>query len=89
MTYDLHGLSYQRQPTHTLFVEEGSASRSMESYHPCDEGYSEDPLTMQTSRNETRITAETDLTAWLRNKPVEERARMYFLLSHAFCFNFG
>jgi hypothetical protein len=44
---------------------------------PQDEGYSEDPLTLQTSSGVTGSTLmEHDIPSWLSEMPVAERARM-------------
>jgi F-box and WD-40 domain protein 1/11 len=50
---------------------------------PQDEGYSEDPLTMQTSASGRRSIMEADVQAWLSELPVAERARTY--LPALFC----
>jgi len=43
---------------------------------PQDEGYSEDPLTMQLSGVGRRSVMESAVQQWLSDQPVAERARM-------------
>jgi hypothetical protein len=48
----------------------------MASYQtPQDEGYSEDPLTMQLSGDGRRVLMESAVQEWLSTQPVAERAR--------------
>jgi hypothetical protein len=48
----------------------------MASYQtPQDEGYSEDPLTMQLSGATRRTVMEAEVQEWLSDLPVPERAR--------------
>ena len=50
----------------------------MASYQtPQDEGYSEDPLTMQLSGGGRRAVTEADVYGWLSELPAAERARMF------------
>jgi hypothetical protein len=50
----------------------------MASYQtPQDEGYSEDPLTMQSSGDGRRGLMESAVQEWLSTQPVAERAREF------------
>lgn len=50
----------------------------MASYQtPQDEGYSEDPLTMQLSGDGRRGLMESAVQEWLSSQPVVERARKF------------
>ncbi len=50
----------------------------MASYQtPQDEGYSEDPLTVQVSGGGGRALIEPDLPGWVLDMPVATRARMF------------
>ena len=53
----------------------------MTSYQtPQDEGYSEDPLTMQASSDERRrVLMESAVQEWLSAQPVAERAREFMV----------
>lgn len=52
----------------------------MASYQtPQDEGYSEDPLTMQLSGDGRRGLVESAVQEWLSAQPVAERAREFII----------
>jgi hypothetical protein len=52
----------------------------MASYQtPQDEGYSEDPLTMQLSGVGKRVLMESAVQEWLAEQSVAERARKFIL----------